>query len=56
MVLHESLEDDIQPTWPNILRVKLCPHSGLACLAMIACCHGYKTDITSLRQEYTRVR
>jgi ATP-binding cassette subfamily B protein RaxB len=26
---------------------------GLACLAMIACYHGYKTDITSLRQKYT---
>jgi ATP-binding cassette subfamily B protein RaxB len=26
---------------------------GLACLAMIACYHGYKTDITSLRRKYT---
>ena len=26
---------------------------GLACLAMIACHHGYKTDVMSLRQKHT---
>jgi len=41
-----------QNTAPIILQSEVA-ECGLACLAMIACYHGYKTDITSIRQKYT---
>jgi len=41
-----------QNSAPIILQSEVA-ECGLACLAMIACYHGYKTDITSLRQKYT---